>query len=572
MRVGRQSINIPEWQKILRGQDWKFWALRSAAVAVGVLLLVQIFYPGDRMLPFVSVDGHGVGGKTKTDAAKMLNAAYDQSRFAIYINQAAKPLLTPTLKEAQLKVDNTPRIEATKYPWYLRIVPTSLFWAGRASSSAPKPQKLPGHDTYVDQKLMPQCRKDPVDASLKASNDKLQLVASISGGQCSREAVLKSMATLVPNLKKSSNVHVPVTVIPPKVTDQAARAKQKHVEAAVGDGVKLQVGSEVITIAPKDFYAWLDFTSQDTTLQANVNLERSKNFLDKVVSPKVAVKPGVSQITTRDFTEISRVNGAPGQALDVPATIQALSDVANVAAPTAHAVIKQLAPVEQYTRTYSDSDAGLSALFANYAKDHPGTYGMSLIELDGKKRRADYQGDKQFVTASTYKLFVAYSVLKRIDSGQWSWASEGDCFNKMISNSDNACAENFLGRVGLSAETSEMKSLGLNKSTFMKTGGPFTTAKDLTLLLGMIATGQNFSSTSQQRLIAAMKANVYRQGIPAGVKGIVADKVGFMNGLLHDAAIVYSPNGTYVLAIMTDGASWGAIADVAKQIDALRSS
>ena len=67
-----------------------------------------------------------------------------------------------------------------------------------------------------------------------------------------------------------------------------------------------------------------------------------------------------------------------------------------------------------------------------------------------------------------------------------------------------------------------------------------------------------------------MKANVYRQGIPAGANGQVADKVGFMDNLLHDAAIVYSPNGTYVLAVMTEGSSWATIADLARQIDSLR--
>ena len=566
MRVGRKQIKKPD------GRQLKVWTLKGALAVIGVLLLVQIFYPGNRLLPLTTIDGQRLGWQSKTEATKKLNAAYDTHKFEIYINQSKKPLLTPSLQDAHLKVDNGERVKAISYPWYLRIIPTSLLWGQTRVASPPRPEKLSGHETYVDQKLMPQCRKNPVDASLKSSGGTLTLVPAILGGQCSRDAVQKSLATLAPHLTKNSDVHVPVAIISPKVTDQAARDKQKQVEEAVGSGVALQVGNETLTISPKDFYSWLDFASQDTTLQASVNPERAKEFLEKTVAPKVTVKPGVSQITTRDFTEISRVNGAPGQALDTPATLQTLSDVANGKEAKAAAAVKQIAPIEQYARTYSDSDAGLSALLANYAKDHPGTYGMSLIELDGKKRRADFQGDKQFVTASTYKLFVAYSVLKRIDNGQWSWANEGECFNKMISNSDNACAENFLGRIGLAPESNEMKALGLNNSTFMKTGGPFTTAKDLSLLLGMIATGQNFSSVGQQRLIAAMKANVYRQGVPAGVSGTVANKVGFMNGLLHDAAIVYSPSGTYVLAIMTDGSSWGTIADIARQIDKLRSS
>jgi len=232
-------------------------------------------------------------------------------------------------------------------------------------------------------------------------------------------------------------------------------------------------------------------------------------------------------------------------------------------------VTKAVPPLEQYTRTYSASDAGLTALMTNYAKDHPGTFGISMVELDGKKRRAEYNGTKQFVTASTYKLFVAYSLMKQIDAGKRDWDSSAACFNKMISQSDNACAESFLTSLGLTNVTKDINAIGLKDSNFTKSGGPYTTANDLVLLTGMIATGQNFSSANQQRLIAAMKGNVYRNGIPAGASGTVADKVGFMGGLLHDAAIVYGPNGTYVLAIMTDGSSWATIADLTRQLDTL---
>ena len=67
------------------------------------------------------------------------------------------------------------------------------------------------------------------------------------------------------------------------------------------------------------------------------------------------------------------------------------------------------------------------------------------------------------------------------------------------------------------------------------------------------------------------KANVYRKGIPAGTNGTVANKVGFLNGLLHDAAIVYGSNSKYVLAIMTDGSSWNNIAELTKRIEQFRS-
>jgi hypothetical protein len=80
----------------------------------------------------------------------------------------------------------------------------------------------------------------------------------------------------------------------------------------------------------------------------------------------------------------------------------------------------------------------------------------------------------------------------------------------------------------------------------------------------------SISASSRSKLISALQRNIYRQGIPAGAKGGVADKVGFIDRLLHDTAIVYSPNGTYALTIMTDGSSWANIAQLTREIEALR--
>ena len=67
-----------------------------------------------------------------------------------------------------------------------------------------------------------------------------------------------------------------------------------------------------------------------------------------------------------------------------------------------------------------------------------------------------------------------------------------------------------------------------------------------------------------------MKRNIYRQGIPRGINAPVANKVGFLDGVLHDAAIVYASTGPYVLVITTDGSSWAHIAELTRQIEALR--
>jgi beta-lactamase class A len=141
----------------------------------------------------------------------------------------------------------------------------------------------------------------------------------------------------------------------------------------------------------------------------------------------------------------------------------------------------------------------------------------------------------------------------------------------MIVRSDNACAEAMLQKISYKSITSEIQALGLKNTTFLKGDTPLTTAGDLSLFNAMLQSGQILTQqASRDRLLDAMKRNIYRQGIPAGTSSQVADKVGFLDGLLHDAAIVYSPSGPYVLTIMSDGSSWATIADLTRQIESLQ--
>lgn len=554
---------------VIRQAGWKKIGIFTGAGLVLLLLLIQLLYPWGNLPPNAKVDGLAVGGKSKSEAAAQLNKAYADHKVAIYMGSGKKPVVSPKFSDMDVSVDNTTRLKNAGYPWYMRIIPTSLFWAGPGKVAEPTAKFGNKFTSYVETKLMQDCKQAPIDATLKAKGSNLEVVPSVTGGSCEKDDVLASIKKVKPSITESTSVRVVREEQAPTIGDDKAKELAEMLNTRLKDGIVLNVLGGPVQLNASDVMSWLDFTPKDATLTAVVNVDRAGDWLNKNVASKVAIAPGVSYIKTLDFTELSRVNGAPGRALDIGITAASIQSVVLGEAISASAATKTVAPSEQYTRTYSASDAGLSALLANYAKDHSGTFGISMIELDGKKRRASFDGDKQFVTASTYKLFVAYSLMKQIDAGKRDWDSNAACFNKMISYSDNACAENFLNSLGLSNVTKDIQAIGLKNSTFMKSGGPFTTANDLTLLLGMIATGQNFSSINQQRLVAAMKANVYRKGIPAGANGTVADKVGFLSGLLHDAAIVYGPNGTYVLAIMTDGSTWGTIADLAKQIDTL---
>lgn len=541
----------------------------GAGALIVLLVLVQLFYPAGNTLPLMRVDGVSVGGMPKTEAATKLNAAYDASKMTIYMGNNKKPVATPTLKQAAVKVDNAPRMAEVSYPWYLRIIPTSLFWA-HGVESAPAPKFSTKTDEYIEKTLMPQCRKAPVNASLVPKGDTLTVVTSQNGGKCEVNDVTKTVKAVRPNLKQQTTVRAAMVQLNPEISNETAKKTADVYNKRLKKGITIAVNNQPVVAPATAVLQWIDFAPENAALVPTTNPDKLKTYADQVLAPRVNQAPGTSLVTTVDFTEVSRTNGNPGRALDLGATARSIDEVVRGKAPSASAVTKVVPPLEKFTRTYTNSDAGLNALLENFAKDHSGSFGISYAELEGRKRHANYNGDKQYVTASTFKLFVAYSLLKRIDAGTKDWGSNATCFNKMISLSDNACAEMFLADMKPGNVSNEINAIGLTNSNFTKAGGPYTTANDLVKFLGMLQMGQNFSASGRTHLIDAMKGNVYRNGVPAGASGQVADKVGFMNGLFHDAAIVYSPGGTYVLAVMTDGSNWATIADLTRQLEAMR--
>jgi beta-lactamase class A len=542
-------------------------------------LVFQVFYPGDKLMPLASIDGQRFGGWSKTDAAVRLNQLYADDRIGVHIEEGRPAIITPTLSELGITVKNQERVNAINYPWYLRILPTSIVWA-HIFQQPGDPQYASDQavlTTYVTQHFGESCRIEPINANLEFKNNELNVVPAKDGGTCKREDVDQKLKAVRGTLTREDTVLVPVTIIKPTITDDQATEFKTQLEARAKDGLGITVGGDTHVVSRNDALSWLTFKNE-TSLDIGFDTAKAAEYFNQHITPKVAKPAGVSKVTTHDFVETARVNGAAGQTLDIPATLGGMRDFLLNKADAIIAKVAVLPPKVEYTRTYSPTDTGLSALIKHYAEDHPGTFGISLIELSGKHRRADYQSDKAFTTASTYKLFVAYSSLKRVEAGVWQWSDpiQGGrnlerCFDDMIVKSDNACAEAMLQKIGFREITSEIQALGLKNSTFLKGDMPQTTAGDLSNFMAILNAGQMLSQqSSRDRLLDAMKRNIYRKGIPVGASGQVADKVGFLNGLFHDVAIVYSPAGTYALTIMSDGSSWDAIADLTRKIEALR--
>jgi beta-lactamase class A len=549
--------------------------LICVGIVMAILIIIQLFFPSNRLLPFTKIDDVAVGGWLKKDASWELERQVAASEIEVQRGNEKEVYMTalPT----KLGVTAINGAEHVDYPWYMRLIPTSLFWYGLV------PQDPTYEYAYNDKAIatfikndLADCQLAPQNATLQYKNKKLEVVSAKNGGVCRKGDVEQAIKKLQPQGTSESTLSFPATITPPKINDSSARQVKVSLEKSK-DPIVL-IAAEKEQVLPRDtVFSWLTFDATGKTLTYALDQAKSDEYLTKTISPLVTVAPGVTKVTTRDFTEISRANGAPGRTIDTNATRAAILGVLAGKAERASAATTQVPPRVEYTRTYSSSDVGLSALLQQFATDNPGTYGIQYIEMAGQKRRASHNESKPFITASTYKLYVAYSTLKRVEAGQWSWNDQvtggqnlATCFDKMIVNSDNPCAEALYSKIGYQTVINEARALGLT-NTSLDREGQKTSASDLATFLGSVYSGTiDINADSRNRLVSAMKRNVYRKGVPAGSNGTVADKVGFLNGLFHDASIVYSDKGDYVLVVMTDGSSWDKIAELTRKIESIR--
>lgn len=567
-REGRVSRLIDQ----VKGYTQKHPKLIGLFFAAFVLVVVgQFLYPSTQSLPFSRINNDSVGGMSHTEIAAKLQRDYSPAVITTKIRE--KTTKTP-LVDTGLKVKNDDVLRGvSQYEWYWRLVPFSLFVRGAAVN---QPVTLapdgPGFSLYADERAK-ECVIAPKNAGVVVRDGEVQLDSARDGQSCSR-ASLKEQLTAQPLQKQGVTVQVHAAAVKPERSDKDVQPLLVEAKTVAARQIVLSVAGKAYTIDKPTLASWLAFPEDPATKKISVGLndETVKASLE-TIQKDIYIEPGTTIITTKDSIETGRVVGSSGRGIDMTPTIEAVRSQVLAGSGTVEATLAILSPKLAYNRSYSKTPEGLQALVNDIVKDK-GDFAISVRKLGDSGVHAN--GDKKYHPASTYKLFVAYSVLKRVDSGQMSLGQVtsggqtlAQCLDATIVNSDNACAEWFGQTIGWNNVTNDARAIGAANTTLSR---PFvSTTNDAALFLQKLESNQlGLSEPSRARLLDAMKRQVFRKGIPAGVGVPVADKVGFIpdEGLYHDAGIVYAPSGVYVLVIYTQGSNWAAIADAARQIHA----
>jgi len=230
-----------------------------------------------------------------------------------------------------------------------------------------------------------------------------------------------------------------------------------------------------------------------------------------------------------------------------------------------------------YAPTPSHRDAALEEVIRSSLGDEVDSYGVVVKNLVSGAV-AEVNSHKPFETASLFKLWVMYEVYKQVeldlvDMGEEllvtpyyaSWDAGSlpvevcdtltvrHALWAMITYSDNTSGFLLLDRVGPGNINRDLQALGLTESAFGQED-VISTAADMALFLEMLVLGADVSREASREMLDLMLAQKVRDRLPAllppGTE--VAHKTGNLPEVTHDVGIVYAPQPTYVIAVLSD--------------------
>jgi beta-lactamase class A len=377
--------------------------------------------------------------------------------------------------------------------------------------------------------------------------------------------------------------HAPQAPAPPNTAAQLAQA-QTTLQAMLGAPATITVGTRSFTTTATERFGWIT-AEESATGDFKFIIDTAKvTAYVKTVAAALYRAPTTTTITLHDDAESARQAGAAGASLPIDSTVAQIRQRLEAARPEAIAVtLAPVAPPVRYVRTYSRSATGMGLLIRDFIAEHRSTFGVVLDDLSGSLD-ASRNADTRFVTASIFKTFLAYAILNKVDSGEYTMGTVTPggttvqtAIDKMIKVSDNQTAYELHQLYGFTNIYPFLHSHGYG-STILNNynasgkviSDKTTTPRDTATLLARLHAGSLLSTGSSNYLLNLLKTQIYRAGIPAGsAPSPVADKVGFLGAYIHDAGIVYSPRGTYVLVVLTKGGTWADIADLSRRIHAL---
>ena len=222
-------------------------------------------------------------------------------------------------------------------------------------------------------------------------------------------------------------------------------------------------------------------------------------------------------------------------------------------------------------------------------KSLEGTTGSYGVVVKNLKTGESYSlnENKVFDAGSLYKLWTMVVVMKEIEAGNLEEDEElsraiatlnqrfsidpanaeqtsgtitltvNQALNQMITISHNYAALLLTEKVKLSTVAKWLETSGFNNSKVGTDGSaPTTTPLDMALYMEKLYKGELASPESTTKMIDLLKAQQLNNKLPQNLPDVtIAHKTGELGWFSHDAGIVYSQKGDYIIVAMSESPS-----------------
>lgn len=539
-----------------------------AAVIAG-----QLLYPAGKGLPLARIGSASVALESEAVLSEKVHALFQEATITLQVGDK-KFKSTLAAAGAELRSDAMVR-RATDYPLWQRFVPFSFLFTqvdlAQLQVSFNNEQL-----TEYTQKVSSQLTVAPVDAGLTISDGKLAVTEPRDGSLVTAGMIREKMTNRRYDAVESV-IRIEPTVASPVRSMKDIEPVRTEAEAYIARKLTLvSHDGKTIEVAPIDIASWLSVEEDENKQVRLVIKDEAVAVYVSGVAKRVDVVPGVAQARVVDGIEASRTGAPSGLGVKQAELVSSLKGaVASADEPRAIKLpMGPVAPTVRYERSYSSSRAGLQA-YVEYVGQSSNTR-IAITQLDGSGWSVGARADEGTVAASTYKTFLSLVLFDKIRTGELRWNDSiqgydmATCLEKTIVLSANECAEELLGKFGRTNINNFLYSRGISRATtFTNPTATQTSAADLNRLMIGLHNNSLLSGDERSSLLDKMGRQIYRRGIPAGSKGVVQDKVGFLWDYLNDSGIIRHPKGTYAMTILTKGSSWENIAQITRDVEGI---
>lgn len=275
------------------------------------------------------------------------------------------------------------------------------------------------------------------------------------------------------------------------------------------------------------------------------------------------------------------------EAFGLPGARDAAS-VTGAREPGAAAQAASSEPMSEEDKAFAERFAFMTAELERAAQSHPGQVGIYIKDL-ARNQEWTYHADDLFPSASLIKVPVMVGVFEKIKRGDLSlnsrlklrrrtrmggsghikWQRDGTFFtvrkllDKLIHDSDNTAMRILIDEIGMGYLQREFPKMGLVYTEIYPEGlslssgrvryENYTTPREMGQLFEKIYRGQMVNGFASELMLEILKGHNRRarlaKELPVGWE--IAHKTGLLRRACHDAGIVFSPEGDYVLVTLT---------------------